>query len=74
MLLDDIKISDLAVFADGDEAFIEHIVRRELDVTLIFNKKVLGCTRVSSSWTYGYDGKWLRNGNNIVKIVHMNGE
>lgn len=74
MLLDNIQVGDLAVFTDGDEAFIEHIAQGELDVSLIFNKKVLGCTRISSSWTYGYDGKWLKNGNNIVKIVHMNGE
>ena len=35
MLLDNIQVGDLAVFTDGDEAFIEHIVRRELSVWIL---------------------------------------
>lgn len=73
MLLEDVKVGDLVIFANGDEAIIKDIVREFACISLLFDKGVLGKKGISRSWSYRYDGEWIIGGNNIIKVIHKNG-
>lgn len=74
MLLDDIKLGDLAVFSNGDQAFVEGLERNSDKIYIMFSEGVLGCHTKSTAWRYLCDGRFYGGGNNIVKVVHTNGE
>lgn len=70
MLFDGLRVGDLVIFANGDEAIVVKLCQYEESVDLYFNKKVLGSINTSYSWRYNYDGVWFGGGNNIVKVIH----
>ena len=73
-MLEDIQKGDVCVFQNGEEAIV---IDFELDycgsntIRLYFNKEVRGGSADESVWNYRLSGKWIGNGNNIVKVIHQ---
>ena len=71
-MLEHIKRGDICIFQNGDEATV---IDFKLDycgsntIRLYFNKEVRGSGINESVWNYYLNGKWIGNGNDIVKIV-----
>ena len=72
-MLEDIQKGDICIFQNGDEATV---IDLEPDycgsntIRLYFNKEVRGGYVDESVWNYRLSGKWIDNGNNIVKVIH----
>ena len=72
-MLENIQRGDICVFQNGDEATV---IDLEPDycgsntIRLYFNKEVRGGSADESVWNYSLSGKWIGNGNNIVKVIH----
>ena len=73
-MLEKIQRGDICVFQNGDEATV---IDLEPDyfgsdtIRLYFNKEVRGGSANESVWNYRLNGKWIGNGNNIVKVIHQ---
>ena len=71
-MLENIQRGDVCIFQNGDEATV---IDLEPDycgsntVRLYFNKEVRGGSADESVWNYRFSGKWIGNGNDIVKII-----
>ena len=71
-MLKNIRRGDICIFKNGDEATV---IDLEPDycgsdtIRLFFNKEVRGSGVNESVWNYYLSGKWVGNGNDIVKIV-----
>ena len=71
-MLENIQRGDICVFQNGDEATV---IDLEPDycgsdtIRLYFNKEVRGGSADESVWNYRLSGKWIGNGNDIVKII-----
>ena len=71
-MLENIQRGDICIFQNGDEATV---IDLEPDycgsntIRLFFNKKVRGGGADESVWNYRLSGKWIGNGNDIVKII-----
>lgn len=72
-MLENIQRGDICIFQNGDEATV---IDLEPDycgsntIRLFFNKEVRGGGANESVWNYRLSGKWIGNGNNIVKVIH----
>lgn len=72
-MLEDIQRGDICIFQNGDEATV---IDFEIDycgsntIRLFFNKEVRGGDANESVWNYHFSGKWIGNGNDIVKVIH----
>ena len=72
-MLENIQRGDICIFKNGDEATV---IDLEPDycgpntVRLFFDKEVKGGGADESVWNYRLSGKWIGNGNNIVKVIH----
>ena len=72
-MLENIQRGDICIFQNGDEATV---IDLEPDycgsdtIRLYFNKEVRGGSADVSVWNYRLNGKWIGNGNNIVKVIH----
>ena len=72
-MLENIKRGDICIFKNGNEA---KVIDLEPDycgsntIRLYFNKEVRGGSTDESVWNYRLSGKWIGNGNNIVKVIH----
>lgn len=72
-MLENIQRGDICIFQNGDEATV---IDLEPDycgsntIRLYFNKEVRGGDANESVWNYRLSGKWIGNGNNIVKVIH----
>ena len=72
-MLESIQGGDICVFQNGDEATVidlEPGYSGSNTVRLYFNKEVRGGSADESVWNYYLSGKWIGNGNNIVKVIH----
>lgn len=71
-MLENIQRGDICIFQNGEEATVidlEPDYRGSNTIRLFFNKEVRGGSANESVWNYRLSGKWIGNGNNIVKIV-----
>ena len=71
-MLENIRRGDICVFQNGDEATVIDFNPGYCGsdtIRLYFNKEVRGSSADESVWNYRFDGTWIGNGNNIVKIV-----
>ena len=71
-MLKNIRRGDICVFKNGEEATVidfkpDYCGSRT--IKLYFNKDVEGSGAKSPNWNYSLSGKWIGNGNDIVKIV-----
>ena len=72
-MLENIQKGDICIFQNGEEATIidfEPDYCGSNTIRLYFNKEVEGCDICDSVWNYRLSGKWIGNGNNIVKAIH----
>ena len=73
-MLENIQRGDICIFQNGEEATV---IDLEPDycgsntIRLFFNKEVRGGSADESVWNYRLSGKWIGNGNNIVKVIHQ---
>ena len=73
-MLENIQRGNICIFQNGDEATV---IDLEPDycgsntIRLYFNKEVRGGYADESVWNYRLSGKWIGNGNNIVKVIHQ---
>ena len=73
-MLENIQKGDVCIFQNGEEA---KVIDLEPDycgsntIRLYFNKEVRGGSANESVWNYRISGKWIGNGNNIVKVIHQ---
>ena len=73
-MLENIRRGDICVFQNGEEAIVTDFqkdCRGSNTIKLYFNKEVRGCSTENSAWNYYLSGKWVSNGNNIVKVIHQ---
>ena len=71
-MLEDIQRGDICIFQNGDEAKVIDFKPNYSGfntIRLYFNKSVEGCDADESAWNYYFSGKWLGNGNDIVKVI-----
>ena len=71
-MLENIQRGDVCVFQNGEEAKVTDYIKDNCGsktVMLYFNKDVEGFGSKSPNWNYRFDGTWIGNGNNIVKII-----
>ena len=72
-MLENIQRGDICIFQNGDEATVidlEPGYSGSNTIRLYFNNLVKGCTADEFAWNYRLNGKWIGNGNNIVKVIH----
>ena len=72
-MLENIQRGDICIFQNGDEATVIDFNPGYCGsdtIRLYFNKEVRGGSADESVWNYRFDGTWLGNGNNIVKVIH----
>ena len=72
-MLENIQRGDVCVFQNGDEATVidfEPGYCGSNTIRLYFNKEVRGGSADESVWNHHFDGTWIGNGNNIVKVIH----
>ena len=72
-MLENIQRGDICIFQNGDEATVidfEPDCYGSNTIRLYFNKEVRGSDANESAWNYRLSGKWIGNGNNIVKVIH----
>ena len=72
-MLENIQRGDICIFQNGDEATVIDFKPdycRSRTIKLYFNKDVEGSGAKSPNWNYSLSGKWIGNGNNIVKVIH----
>ena len=73
-MLENIQRGDICVFQNGDEATVIDFNPGYCGsdtIRLYFNKEVRGGSADESVWNYHFDGTWIGNGNNIVKVIHQ---
>ena len=73
-MLENIQRGDICIFQNGDEATVIEFNPGYCGsdtVRLYFNKEVRGGSADESVWNYRFDGTWIGNGNNIVKVIHQ---
>lgn len=73
-MLESIQKGDVCIFKNGEEATVTNYIKNicgSRSVKLFFNKDVEGFDSKSNSWNYHLNGKWVGNGNNIVKVIHQ---
>ena len=71
-MLENIQKGDICIFQNGDEATVidlEPDYSGSNTIRLFFNKKVRGADVNRSVWNYYLSGKWIGDGNNIVKVI-----
>ena len=71
-MLENIQRGDICVFKNGEEATVIDFKLNYCGsntIRLYFNKEVRGSGVNESVWKYYLNGKWIGNGNDIVKIV-----
>ena len=72
-MLENIQRGDICIFQNGDEATVIDFKPDccgSNTIRLFFNKDVEGLGAKSPNWNYRLSGKWIGNGNNIVKVIH----
>ena len=72
-MLENIQRGDICIFQNGDEAMVIDFNPGYCGsdtIRLYFNKEVRGGSADESVWNYYLSGKWVGNGNNIVKVIH----
>ena len=73
-MLENIRRGDIVVFKNGEEATIIDFKPDYCGsntIRLYFNKKVRGGSANESAWNYRLNGRWIGNGNDIVKVIHQ---
>ena len=73
-MLENIRRGYICVFSNGDEATVTDLEKDYCGsntIRLYFNKEVRGGSADESVWNYRLSGKWIGNGNNIVKVIHQ---
>ena len=71
-MLENIHRGDVCIFKNGEEATVIDFNPGYCGsdtIRLYFNKEVRGGSADESVWNYRLSGKWIGNGNNIVKII-----
>ena len=71
-MLENIQRGDICIFQNGEEATVIDFNPGYCGsdtIILYFNKEVMGGNVNESVWNYHFSGKWIGNGNDIVKIV-----
>ena len=72
-MLENIQKGDICIFQNGEEATVidfEPDYSGSNTIRLFFNKPVKGGSSSKSAWNYYLSGKWIIDGNNIVKVIH----
>ena len=72
-MLENLQKGDICVFQNGEEATVIDFNPGYCGsdtIRLYFNKEVRGGRADESVWNYYLNGKWIGNGNNIVKVIH----
>ena len=72
-MLENIQRGDICVFQNGDEAKVIDFhpdYSGSNTIRLFLNKEVKGYYADESVWNYYLSGKWIGNGNDIVKVIH----
>ena len=74
IMLENIKKGDICIFKNGNEATVIGFNPGYCGsgtIKLYFNKDVEGSGAKSHKWNYRLSGKWIGNGNDIVKVIHQ---
>lgn len=72
-MLENIRRGDICIFNNGEEATVidfESGCCGSNTIRLYFDEEVKGGSTDDSAWYYDLSGKWVGNGNNIVKVIH----
>lgn len=72
-MLKNVRKGDICVFQNGEEATVTDFEKDccgSNTIRLYFNKEVKGGSVEDSAWNYYLSGKWVGNGNNIVKVIN----
>ena len=72
-MLEDVQRGDICIFQNGEEATVIDFnpgYCGSNTIRLYFNNLVKGGAIDESAWNYYLSGKWVGNGNNIVKVIH----
>ena len=73
-MLENIQRGDVCIFQNGEEATVIDFNKGYCGsntIRLYFNKEVRGGSAGESVWNYYLSGKWIGNGNDIVKVIHQ---
>lgn len=71
-MLENIQKGDVCIFQNGEEAMVTDFRLDPCEssvIRLFFNKDVEGKKSNQNNWNYRLNGKWIGNGNNIVKVI-----
>ena len=72
-MLKNVRRGDICIFQNGEEATVTDFEKDccgSNTIRLYFNKEVRGGSADEYAWNYDISGKWIGNGNNIVKVIH----
>ena len=72
-MLENVQRGDICIFKNGDEATVIDFNPGYCGsdtIRLYFDKSVEGGNADESVWNYYLSGKWIGNGNDIVKVIH----
>ena len=61
----------LAIFRNGEQAVIHKADISNEEVAILFDREVTGSSEKSAFWNYKLDGKWIGDGNDIVKTLEV---
>ena len=66
-----LKRGMLAIFRNGEQAVIHKSDISNEEVAILFDREVTGGSEKSVFWNYKLDGKWIGDGNDIVKTLEI---
>lgn len=61
----------LAIFRNGEQAVIHEANINNKEVAILFDREVTGSSEKSLLWNYTINGKWIGDGNDIVKTLEV---
>ena len=61
----------IAIFKNGEQAVIHKVNIGNEVAAILFDREVTGVNMKSCSWSYKLNGKWIENGNDIVKTLEV---
>lgn len=73
-MLENIRRRDICIFSNGEEAVVKDLKPGHCGfntIRLYFNKPVEGASVYENAWNYYLSGKWIGDGNDIVKVINQ---
>lgn len=73
-MLENIRRGDICIFSNGEETVVKDLKPGHCGfntIRLYFSKPVEGAGVHENAWNYYLSGKWIGDGNDIVKVIHQ---